>query len=80
VKKYTFICRYCGKTFASIDYEEVKKLGKEHLKHAHMDQVMEFINRFKGERPRKAKAIKNPVNWAAGWLAAMTMIKKDEAT
>jgi len=79
VKKYVFTCKHCGKTYTSTDREEVKRLGREHLKQAHVNDVMEFVNRFKEKRPHKAKAIKNIVNWAAGWLAAM-MIKEIDAS
>jgi hypothetical protein len=71
VKKYVFTCRHCGKTYTSIDHEEVKRLGREHLKQAHVNDVMVFVNRFKEKKPHKAKAIKNIVNWAAGSLATV---------
>jgi hypothetical protein len=79
VKNYVFTCRYCGKTYTSTDHEEVKRLGREHLKQAHVNDVMEFVNKFKEKRPHRAKAIKNIVNWATGWLAA-AMIREIDAS
>jgi hypothetical protein len=78
VKKYVFTCKHCGKTYTSTDHEEVKRLGREHLKQAHVNDVMEFVNRFKEKKPHKAKAIKNIVNWAAGSLATV-MIREIDA-
>lgn len=79
MKKYVFTCRHCGKTYTSTGYEEVKRLGREHLKQTHVNDVMMFVNRFKEKKPHKAKAIKNIVNWTAGLLAAM-MIREIDAS
>ena len=49
------------------------------MKQAHVDDVMEFVNRFKEKKFHKAKAIKNIVNWATGSLTTM-MIREIDAS
>ena len=53
-------------------YRDVKKKLTGHFKKVHLDKIQETI-----ERNRKSKKLKNPINWAAGWMAAYSISRKE---